>query len=89
MLQDTPGTTNSNRMTLDKLSQRLARVVTMLLRGQECFHTKYYLEENSHYRRESPSELWADFVRRGQFRGDIFRYEPGILGVMLLGQCVL
>ncbi|CAL5224080.1 g6706 [Coccomyxa viridis] len=73
--KDVPGTTNSNRMTLDKLSQRLARVVTMLLRGQECFDTKYYLKANPHYRRESSSELWADFVRRGQFRGDKFRFN--------------
>ena len=82
MLQDIPGITNSNRMTLDKLSQRLARVVTMLLRGQECFDTKYYLKANPHYRRETSSELWADFVRRGQFRGDKFRYESRELGYM-------
>ena len=72
--------TNANRMTLDNLSLRLGRVMMMLLRGPECFDTTYFLTENQHFPRTyTPSQLWEDFVRRGQFRGDKFRCVQELL----------
>ena len=74
-MQGLPGAITSNKMSIDSLSPRLGRMMTMTLRGQDCFDFQYFLKENQHFPAGyTPDQLWADFVQRGQFRGDKFRY---------------
>ena len=71
--QGAPSAVNANALTPDRLSPRIGRILTMMLRGPECFDFEYYRSENWYISSEMPTDkLWSDFVHQGQFLGGKF-----------------
>ena len=71
-MQKTPGATNSNQMTSNKLSLRMGRIIEMLLRGPTCFDFDSYLRANPDLEGLSRELIWLRFVLEDQFTGRKF-----------------
>ncbi len=74
LLQVAEGAANANVYDKKRMSFRLGRAITMLLRGNSCFDFNLYRARS----RDLPGtmtdeQIWDHFVHDGQFEGRPFR----------------
>lgn len=74
MLQVAEGAANANVYATKRMSFRLGRAITMLLRGNYCFdYTLYRAKSRDLPATLTDEQIWEHFVHDGQFEGRSFR----------------
>ena len=75
VLQGVPGAATSNAYRQRRMAYKLAKALTMALRGSACFDFQEYRERSHDLPAGLPdNKLWEHFVHDGQFEGRHFRW---------------